>query len=281
VQRHLGDQVRAATEAVDAQPPARRYGGCEQRPVADDAGAQQRRRLLVLDLLGQGVGEPLVDQARVGVATVDVPAGEGGRRAQVLVAPAAVRAGAVGAAEPRHTDPVADGKPGRAGAERVHPAHDLVARRGGRTVRRQVTLGEVQVGAAHPATADPHSDLARARHRQLPFDAAQRAVVDRSDVVDHPSLHAPHSLPSPLSGALRPDWRAVAHHSTHNAPLNGGARPRQWGWLARVNGGSSPVSTGAARPWLSCARPARQPCRRGPRPCPARCATRGSRRRTS
>src|SRR2546430_14747377 len=57
----LGDgelcgQVRGGAEAVDAEPAAGRQGGAAQRPVADDAGAQQRGDLLVRVLRRDAVG---------------------------------------------------------------------------------------------------------------------------------------------------------------------------------------------------------------------------------
>ena len=46
VERHLGDDVRRGAEAVDAEPLG--VAGQPQRAVADQAGAQERRRLDVV-----------------------------------------------------------------------------------------------------------------------------------------------------------------------------------------------------------------------------------------
>ena len=97
-----------------------------QRAIPDDPGAEQRRRLLVVEAVRQPVGVRLVDQTGVGVAAVDVPAGERRGQAEVLLAAAAESAAAVGAAEPGDPDPVADGEPFGAGAERVDHADHLV-----------------------------------------------------------------------------------------------------------------------------------------------------------
>jgi hypothetical protein len=113
VERQLRREVGAPSEPVE---PERASGwdlGSQQRPVADDACAQQRRGLLVGEAVGQRVGERLVDQAEVGVSAVDVPPRERRCDAQVLVAPAARRTPAVCAGEPRHADPVTDGEPPR------------------------------------------------------------------------------------------------------------------------------------------------------------------------
>ena len=84
-QRDLGGEVCAAAEPVDAEPAAGRHRRAVQRAVADDAGAQQRRGLLVVDGVGQPIGERLVDHAGIGVAAVEVPAGEPRVLAEVLL----------------------------------------------------------------------------------------------------------------------------------------------------------------------------------------------------
>ena len=113
VQRDLGGEVRAAAESVDPEAAARRHGRAFQRPVPDDARAQQRRGVLVVDGLGQPVDKRLVGDARVRVAAVDVPAGEPRCHAQVLGAATAEPARPVRAAEPRHADPVTGREPAR------------------------------------------------------------------------------------------------------------------------------------------------------------------------
>ena len=80
--------------------------------------------------------------------------------AQVLVAPRAEPAAAARAAQPGDADPFAHGEPGGARSERGRRADDLVAGHDVAAVRRQVALGEVQVGAAHAAGGDPHAHLA-------------------------------------------------------------------------------------------------------------------------
>ena len=139
--------------------------------------------------VGQPVGERLVGDAAVGIAAVDVPAGESGMRAEVLVAATAVAAGLVGAGQPGDADPIADPEPVGAGSAGVHVADDLVAGGDLRAARRQVALGEMQVGAAHPAAGDADPDLSGPRYREFPFDPAQWLFVDRRALLYYPSLH--------------------------------------------------------------------------------------------
>ena len=79
-QRHLGREVGRAAEAVDAEPAPVGQVGPQQGAVADDAGAEQRCHLHVVERLGQRVGVVLVHHGVRRVAAVDVPAGEARRR---------------------------------------------------------------------------------------------------------------------------------------------------------------------------------------------------------
>ena len=67
-QGHLGREVGGATEAVDAEPASVGQVGPPQGAVADDPGAQQGRRLHVVEPVGQRVGVGLVDHG-VGART--------------------------------------------------------------------------------------------------------------------------------------------------------------------------------------------------------------------
>ena len=83
-QRDLRREVRRAAEPVDAEAAALGEVGPLQGAVADDAGAEQRRDLDVVERLGERVGVGLVDHGVLGVAPVDVPAGEARVEAEVL-----------------------------------------------------------------------------------------------------------------------------------------------------------------------------------------------------
>ena len=104
-----------------------------QRAVPDDPGAQQRRGLVVVVLVGERIGVALVHDRHLCVAAVGVPAGVAGSGAEVLVAPQAEPARAAGMPQPRDADPVADGEPRRAvararrHADHLVPGHDAAA----------------------------------------------------------------------------------------------------------------------------------------------------------
>ena len=82
----LADHVRCRAEAVQAEAP--RVAGEPQRAVADQPAAQQRRRLLVGQSVGQRQAVALVGDGQLGEAAVDVASGEARADAQVLAAAA-------------------------------------------------------------------------------------------------------------------------------------------------------------------------------------------------
>jgi hypothetical protein len=84
--------------------------------------------MLVVDAGWEGVRERLVNQAEVGVPAVSVPAGEGGRCAEVLRSTPTEPAAAVGTAEPGDTDPIAKREPSGVLAVRVDDANHLMTR---------------------------------------------------------------------------------------------------------------------------------------------------------
>ena len=144
VRRDLADDVRRRAEAV--QPEPRAVARHPQRPEADQPAAQQRRDLEIAQRVGQIEHEPLVGHGVLGVAAVDVLAGEPAGHAQVLAAGAAVRARPVRPAEPWHAD-----------APPVHRADDLVAQDQRQMAGRDLAVAQVQVGPADAAGARPGS----------------------------------------------------------------------------------------------------------------------------
>src|SRR5690606_15025514 len=98
-----------------------------ERAVADQAGAKQRRRLHVAGPLRNAKAVGCVGDRILGVAAVDLVAGEARPVAQVLMAAHAVGADSAGVAEPRDADAVARRELRHAAAELVDAADDLVA----------------------------------------------------------------------------------------------------------------------------------------------------------
>ena len=171
----LAEDVGGGAEAVEADPLG--LADQAQRPVADQPGAEQRRRLLVRVALRERQAEALVGDGQLGVAAVEVIAGEAGVVAEVLAAGAAVAALAVGPAEPGDADAVAGREALRPLARAGDGADDLVARHQRQRRLAELAVEDVQVGAADAAGADRDQHLAgagnRVRHPQ-PVAAAHR-----------------------------------------------------------------------------------------------------------
>src|SRR5262249_11960324 len=102
---YLRDDVGGGAETVDPDQP--RIAGHAQGSVADEAGAHQRRRLDIAVTLVDRKAIALVGDGQLGIAAIDLIAGEASAVAQILAAGAAIFADPAGPAEPRHADPVA------------------------------------------------------------------------------------------------------------------------------------------------------------------------------
>src|SRR5215217_4382542 len=87
-----------------------------------------------------------------GIATVGVPAGVAGFRAKILLPADAEFAMPASVPQPRDADAIADRELlARVRAHCCHFSDHLVARDYVRPVHREITLGDVQIRAAHPA----------------------------------------------------------------------------------------------------------------------------------
>jgi hypothetical protein len=113
----LRDDVRRGAESVETDPP--RVAGHPVRSKADQPGTQQRRGLRIAVRLGQLERVPRVGDGVLGIPAVELIAGEASLAAQVLPALPAEAALIARVAEPRDTNPVADGK-------RLHPVADPI-----------------------------------------------------------------------------------------------------------------------------------------------------------
>lgn len=166
----------------------RRYVGPAQRPEADDPRTQQRSRLLVREGVGQAIGEALIDNSVLGVATVGVPTGEPRRQTQVLVAALAEATCPACAPQPGDADAFSDREPRGAFAELLDDPDDLMAGDDIRCAWREIPFGEVQVGPADPAH-HPDAHLAHPRLGHRPVDRDHRPGVDRPRLSYDPSPH--------------------------------------------------------------------------------------------
>ena len=171
----LADDVRGA-EAVQAQPARRGFAREAPGAKADQAGAQQRRRMAVVIAPGQGEAEALVGGGVFGKAAVAVIAGEHRKIAEVFALHGAKRTAAAGAAQPGNADPLADGKAAglRAPGDDL-PDHLMAGHHAG-AVRRQVAVDDVQVSAAHTAGQHAHHHVVVPGLRRR-FETAQQPVA--------------------------------------------------------------------------------------------------------
>ena len=191
VDRDLGGEVGRAAEAVHPEAATVGHRGALEGAVPDDPGAQEGRRLLVVERIGQRVRVGLVDDRELRVAPVVVPPGEARGHAQVLVPSSAEPAGTAGVAEPRDADAIAQGETGRTDAARHHAADDLVAGHDRRPAGREVALGHVQIGAADAAHGHLHQHLGRRRFGHGALDRPQGPAIDGARLLDRPRPHAP------------------------------------------------------------------------------------------
>ena len=155
--RDLRDDVRGGPEAVEAEP--LRVAREPERAVADQPGAEERRRLQVGVPVRDREAEALVGDRPFRVAAVEVVAGEARPLAEVLPPGAAVAALPARPAEPRHAEPAAV----------LGLADDLVAGNERQLRPGQLTVHDVQIRPADAAGAHPEEHLPRRGlgHRQL------------------------------------------------------------------------------------------------------------------
>jgi hypothetical protein len=151
--------VGGGAEAEQAE--ALRVAGEAEGPVADQARAQQRRGLQIGVSVGHGEAEALVGRGVLGVAAVELVAGESGPVAEVLPSREAVSTSTIGVTEPGHPDPVAGRKVLYVLPGLLDDADDLMARDQGVLRVGQLPIYHVQIRAAHTAGADPDQDLPR------------------------------------------------------------------------------------------------------------------------
>ena len=107
-----------------------------------------------------------MDEARVGdrvlgVAAVQLVAGEARLRAEILVAATAEAALAARPAEPRHADPVALAHGVDVASRPLHRGDDLVSEDERELRQRQIAVDDVQIGATDAARPDAQQHLAR------------------------------------------------------------------------------------------------------------------------
>jgi hypothetical protein len=85
-----------------------------------------------------------------------------------------------GVGEPGHTDPIAHAQARASGSETIDIPDHLVSRDDAGVLRREISFGEVKIGAADPAHGDPQANLSGAGRGNLLLHAQQGTGVDRT-----------------------------------------------------------------------------------------------------
>ena len=186
---HFDGEVGRGTEAEEADAIARRYFSNVQAAEADDARAEQRRKVDGGRFFGERDEEIGAGDGVFGVAAVDGVASVGGVVAEILAVFAAERAGAVGSAKPGDAGAGADVDRADAGAEFLDATDDLVPGCDGIAQRPQFAGGDVEIGPADAAGFDLEEDLAGAGFGDRQVFDGQRARGNGSGMVQDGGAH--------------------------------------------------------------------------------------------
>ena len=183
----LRDDVGGGPKPVD--PDQRRVPGDAQGAVADQPSAHQRRRLDVAIARVDGKAIALVGDGQLGIAAIDLVAGEASAVAQILAAAAAVLAHPAGPVEPRHADPVADREPVGRFPLLDDDADDLVPGNERQLRIGKLAVDDMQICPAHGAGAHRDQQLLRAGMRRRQLRRRQRAPGAGQHLCAHKPLH--------------------------------------------------------------------------------------------
>src|SRR5450830_299042 len=205
--RDLDRDVPRRAETVESEPRPAEAGGAAREArqaegaVADDAGAEKRRRNDVGESFGKLVDEIRLGQDRRGKAAVDGPSREFGGVAQVFTAAHAEAAGAAGPVEPPDPDAPAEERFGARPRADDRP-RDLMAGNHERPYDRELALDDVEIRPADSAGRDLHEDLAGARSRIRDVFEDEGPRLDRSRSVEPEGAH-PGRIASGFTQAIR------------------------------------------------------------------------------
>src|SRR6266536_6018836 len=218
LQRDVGGRA----EAVESEAPASGHPAPPERAIADDAGAEERRGLGVVEQGWNDIGEGFWDAGILGVAAIVGPARVGRVRAEVFAVPGAEAAVTAGRAEPGDPDAVTDPESLGAGTERIHRAHDLMPRDQGQAPLTELALDDMQVGAARAAGSHPHPHFSRSRLGHGPINRYERRSRDGGRSGQHHGAH----------GRERYLFSSSAVASTAGGAGNGGWARAMFRWEA-------------------------------------------------
>ena len=213
--RHLDTQQGGGPEAEETESTARLDAGDSERPIADDAAAEQGSGSKVFEAIRDADCDVGSDHHGFGETAVAVPTREQRPLAEVLATAPTEPARPIGPEEPVGAGPIADRPAANPIAEGGHASDRLVARHYRQATRRQVALGQLQIRPAHCASRHSEQQLAPTGNRFGQLDQPEGAISDGRWPLEPECAHAP-SVPRP-GGSVCQD-RALEREQ---APLHG------------------------------------------------------------
>jgi hypothetical protein len=155
-----------------------------QGPKTNDSSTKKRRCVQVVESIAQQMDEVRAGDDGRGISPVNIVSGKGRIVAEVLMSVEAKSARAIGAAEPRNADARSDGEC-NVGRGVGDDADDLVPRHDRRVVGLEVTLDDVEIGAANTARSNRDENLARLQRRDFALLDVQPVDCDRTRGMKH------------------------------------------------------------------------------------------------
>ena len=225
--RQLGRDMRAGSEPVESEPPARPQVRPAERAIPDDSRTEKGCDLGGIAVRRQRVDERLGRRCEGRVTAVRIPPGVAGGRTQVLASLPAPPARAAGAAQPRHTDAMShlqspDRRPGCA-----DDSNDLMTGYHPRAVHGQFLVDDVQIGATDAARLDLDQHLLGGGLRDAPRGRLEHAGSRVRTPCGHSGrlLTRPsHPTDRPIVHELRREARPPPHRTSER--IGGSAHPR-------------------------------------------------------
>ena len=152
-------QMRRRAETEKPNSVARLNPSNPQAAKADDAGAQERRCVKIIQLRRKSVNEIAARRGILRIAAVHGVSGEDGRITKIFESATAIWAGSVYTADPGNTDARTERQLGGSTVDNI--PHNLVPGYKRLFSRRQLAFYDVEIGTADSAGANPKKDLPR------------------------------------------------------------------------------------------------------------------------
>lgn len=150
-------QMRGCAKAEQSDAVSRFNAGDTQTAKADDARAEERSRMEVVEFRGKLKNKVAARLGILGVTSVDGVSRKDPGVAKIFELAAAVGANPVYAADPGNSDAGAERQVGRSTADNV--SDDLVTGDEGLLLQGQIAFDDMQVGAAYAASANAQQNL--------------------------------------------------------------------------------------------------------------------------